>query len=114
MSLLTQTVPDSSLLINRITNQLKATPRQMMELLVNQWNFAYDSLWSSRGDITPAQKLLALGTDAAELFDTSAALTTFIISQCSGKRDDIVAAMTAKIAAIPAHTIHPDGTITLD
>lgn len=115
MSLLTaQPQTNDSQRLNRITEQLKFAPRQILEMLVNQWNHSYDSLWSTRGDITVAQKLEALGTSAAELFASSEALTIFIITQCTGKRPDIISDITAKVNAIPAHTTHADGTITLN
>lgn len=117
MSLFTQApIPNLSRL-DRITDQLKSSPLNILNLMVTQWNSAYDTLWSGcvgPEGITPAKKLAALGTNAVELFDSSAALTAFIITQCAGKRLDIIAAMEAKIAAIPKFSRHANGSITLD
>jgi len=115
MSLLTQnTHPDITQRAARAAEQLKSVPQQMMEMMVNQWNTAYDNLWNTRGDVTSAMKLEAIGTSGAELFNASAAFTEFILVQCAGKRQDIVTTITTKVNAIPAHTIHSDGTVTLN
>lgn len=100
--------------IIRQTNQLKMVPRRMADQLISGWESSFDLLWGNQGEVTPAERIEALGTDAAELFASSGALVSFVIPLLSGKDDDTVARITAKVAAMPAITAHPDGTVTLE
>ena len=113
MSILTnQSVSDEQKLQRRAT-QIKSAPRQLAEMMMSQWLSSFDALWKS-GEFTPAQKLAALGTDAAEIFALNSQFVTFMVTQLTGKRDDLVAAIQAKVATIPACTIHEDGTVTIN
>ena len=86
--------------------------------MMRLWNSAFDALWTEETVdghlISVADKLAELGTDAKELFDINTAFTTFMLTQLTGKRDDMVARIQNKLATIPAFTAHEDGTITLD
>lgn len=113
MSLLTPQEPNEAMMLERRVTQIKNSPRQMTEMLVRQWMSAFDALWST-GKFTPQQKLEELGTDAAELFELNTAMVTFMVSQLTGKRDDLVQMVTEKVAQIPEHTVHEDGTVTIN
>ncbi len=115
MSILAQQnqTTDEVLLQNR-ANQIKAAPRQLAELMFNQWSASFNALWGQGGKFTPAQKLEAIGTDAAELFLINTQFVTFMVTQLTGKRDDLVAKIQELVATIPACTVHPDGTVTID
>lgn len=113
MSLLTPQEPNENVMLERRVAQIKNAPRQMTEMLVNQWMSAFDALWST-GKFTPQQKLEAIGTDAVELFELNTAMVQFMVSQLTGKRDDLVQLVMEKVAQIPEYTAHEDGTITID
>ena len=100
--------------INGQVAAVKIAPRRMTELMVKQWEQAFDALWLERDGITPVQRLAGLGTIAAELFEENTAFVSYLISRLTGKDDALVAKIMAKVATIPAHTVHEDGTVTLD
>ena len=100
--------------VKRFTDDILETPRETAEQLFQQWDHAVRMLWSKQGDITPEDKLAAIGTDAAELIAMSRALTAFLITICTGKRDDLVAKIETRLATIPAFTTHKDGTVTIN
>lgn len=114
MSLLTQQneLSDAQLLQRRV-QEIKSTPRKLTEQMYQQWLQGFNALWTD-GKFTAAQKLQALDTDAAELFALNTAFVTFMVTQLTGKRDDLVQHMQDKINAMPAYTIHDDGTVTLN
>jgi len=100
--------------VKRLTDDIVETPRDTAEQLFQQWDHAVRMLWSKQGDITPEDKLATIGTDAAELITMSRALTVFLTTICTGKRDDLVAKIDARLATIPAFTVQADGTVTID
>ena len=91
-----------------------ASSRRTAEQLVHQWDNSVRELWSPGGDITPADLLAAIGTEAGEMMALSRALTAFLISTLTGKRDDLIAVIERRLATIPAFTIGVDGTVTVD
>jgi len=95
-------------------SQIKSAPRRLTDLIVREWQRAFDLLWTPSNGVTPAARLTEIGTDAAELFAANAALTQFLVTMLTGKDDALVAEIAAKVATIPAFTVHPDGTVTLD
>jgi hypothetical protein len=114
MSLLTQqTQPSDAQLLQRRVQEIKSAPRKLTEMMYQQWEQSFNALWTT-GKFTPAQKLEELGTDAAELFELNSIFVTFMITQLTGKRDDLVQSIQEKVATIPEHTINEDGTVTLD
>jgi hypothetical protein len=113
MSLLSPELTDQEFLARRAT-QLKASPRNLTVKMFQHWMKSFNMLWDTNRSITPAQKLEALGTDAAELFELNAAFVTFMVTHLTGKRDDLVQAIQEKVASIPPHTVNADGTVTLD
>jgi hypothetical protein len=90
-----------------------ASSRRTAEQLVHQWDNSVRELWSPGGDITPAELLAAIGTEAGEMMNLSRALTAFLIATLTGKRDDLVARIEGRLATIPAFTTHKDGTVTI-
>ena len=95
-------------------SHMLASSRRTAEQLVHQWDSSVRELWSPGGDITPADLLAAIGTEAGEMMTLSRALTAFLISTLTGKRDDLVAIIERRLATIPAFTIGVDGTVTVD
>jgi len=100
--------------VKRLTDDILETPRETAERLFQQWDHAVRILWSKQGDITPEDKLAAIGTDAAELIAMSRALTAFLTTTCTDKRNDLVEKIEARLATIPAFTVQADGTVTID
>ena len=88
--------------------------RRTAEQLVYQWDNSVRELWSPGGDITPADLLAVIGTEAGEMMTLSRALTAFLVSTLTGKRDDLVAVIERRLATIPAFTTHEDGTVTIN
>ncbi|MDB4314419.1 hypothetical protein N9955_00040 [bacterium] len=93
-------------------NRIKQSPRRILDQIVNQWEQEFDNMWQDDGSVE--YRLEALGTDAEELLDRSAALVTFILGELSGEDEDLVDHIEAKISSIPAYTIAADGSVTLD
>lgn len=114
MSLLTQQneLSDAQLLERRV-QEIKSSPRRLAEQMYQQWEQSFNALWTE-GKFTVVQKLEALDTDAAELFALNTAFVTFMVTQLTSKRDDLVQKIQEKVATIPEHTINEDGTVTLD
>lgn len=99
--------------VEEVALRIKLQTAQVPQQIIRRWESIFNFLWSD-GVYTAEEKIAALGTDAGELFEANQALVDFIVAQLTGKRDDIVESINAKIAALPAYTIHPDGTVTLD
>jgi hypothetical protein len=78
------------------------------------WLTDFDTFWRTRNGIGPAEKLAVLGTLARKLFTISHGRHLTLIQALAGERDDLVQEIQAKLATIPAHTIHDDGRVTLD
>jgi hypothetical protein len=103
----------------RQTAILLSTPRQVIEQMYFQWTQAFDLLWGNLGEVTPEQRLTALGTQGGELMTRSGDLVTFLLTQLSdgqgGTSDPaMTSAITERIAAMPATTIKADGSVTID
>lgn len=113
MSILTPIEQTSADRLAAEAKNIKFAPAMMTDNLLRRWNLAFDALWTT-SEFTPAEKLAAMGVDAAELFALNQAFTVFLIGQLTGKRDDLVAEIVAKLAAIPPFTANADGTVTLN
>ena len=113
MSLLNGQIENSELNQLKLIEQMKQVlemPSQMVGFLYTRWRDSFEAL---HGDpATRPQKLQILGTNAVELFQLNAALTQFMIGQLSGKRDDLVAEIGARLATLPQFNFNPDGTVT--
>ena len=96
-------------LIQKMKQVLEA-PFQMLRSLYTLWSDSFEAL---HGDpATRPQKLQILGTNAVELFQLNDALTQFMISQLTGKRDDLAAEINTRLATLPQFNFNPDGTVT--
>jgi hypothetical protein len=113
MSLLNSQIQNSELILGQLIQQMKQVlemPSRMVEFLYINWSQSFEAL---HGDpsLRP-QKLQILGTNAVELFQLNGALTQFMIGQLTGKRDDLVAEIGARLATLPQFNFNPDGTVT--
>ena len=93
---------------------ISQAPRRIADSLFQAWKANFDLLWTPAGGVTPADRLAALGTDAAELFEANTALVQFMLAVIGDKDPDMTAQITRRVASIPAFTVHRDGTVTLD
>lgn len=113
MSLLNNQLNNSQLNQLKLVEQMRGVlemPSQLAGLLYTRWSESFEVL---HGDpATRPQKLQILGTDAVELFELNAALTQFMLSQLTGKREDLVAAINARLATLPQFNFNLDGTVT--
>lgn len=107
------TIPIESRLRGQVA-QIRSAPRRLAESIIAQWESAFNMLWLVKDGVTPAMRLEELGSDAAALFQANAALTQFLVSMLTGQDDELVAEITAKVLSIPPHTVHEDGTVTID
>ena len=83
----------------------------MTDRLLKTLNAGLGEIWDAED---PAAVLAELGTDAEEAFMLSAATVELFAAILPGSRDTELAALLAKVEAIPAFTIKSDGTVTLD
>ena len=113
MSLLNNQIENPELAHAELIQQMKRVlqmPMEMVGFLYTRWRDSFEAL---HGDpATRPQKLQILGANAVELFQLNAALTQFMIVQLSGKRDDLVAEISARLATLPQFNFNPDGTVT--
>jgi hypothetical protein len=113
MSLLNSDIKSPELaqidLIEQMKQVLEA-PGVIVGFLYTNWKNSFESL-HGQPSLRP-QKLEILGTNAVELFQLNAALTQFMISQLTGKRDDLVAEINARLVTLPQFNFNPDGTVT--
>lgn len=111
MSILSPSTQQQKTEAEESRDRLIQSVQQLVQSVVVQWRRSYSILWEGSD---PAAVLELLGEDAAELFALNTALVTFMLSELSGKRDDLAQEISDLVAAIPAHTVHQDGTVTLD
>ena len=96
----------------RTARELLAAPTQTRDVLLGQLDDASQRLWNSPD---PTAVLAALGADAAALFRDNADFGTMVAQFLTLKNDTAGLARLQIIARrIPAHTVHEDGTVTLD
>ena len=101
--------------LEQALNMLRSGPVRLVDLMAIQWQQMFWALWRNDGPgAGPAEKLEALGTDAAELFQYSADLLTFIIEHIQEDNPALAAKLQAIAAQRLAYTINEDGTVTLD
>lgn len=113
MSLLNNQITSPELAQAELIQQMKRvleSPAQLAGLLYTVWMENFDAL--HRDPSTRAQKLQILGPNAVELFELNSALTQFMIAQLTGKRDDLVAEINARLATLPQFNFNQDGTVT--
>jgi len=80
----------------------------------NNWINGFNEFWSTVNGIGPAEKLAGLGGSAGRLFQLSGRRVAELIEALQYSRPDKVQEIQARLATIPAHTIHDDGRVTLD
>lgn len=95
----------------RAARQVKRATSQMAYQLIQSWNHGWDLIWSSED---PAAVLAELGTDASEIFELNEQLVAYFVSSLTGRRQEDLDAILAKVAAKPATTTAEDGTVTID
>ena len=80
----------------------------------NNWIQDFNEFWATANGIGPAEKLAGLGTRAARLFVLSGERVAGLLNALQYSRPDKVQEIQARLATLPAHTIHEDGAVTLD
>ena len=113
MSILKQNHSDPISPALRATTQIKNRAARLAETIIREWEHGFDALWNNP-QATPAEILAELGTDAAEVFELSSATFQFMAAILSGRLDEKLADIQAKIAEKPATTVHEDGSVTID
>ena len=99
--------------LDRQTRQILTSPRHIAEQMARSWINAFDTLWQTNGEVTPADKLAAIGTDGQELMESSEALVTFIASVLSGKDDVLLGEVLSRVETMPELLVGEDGTVTI-
>jgi hypothetical protein len=95
----------------RAARQIRRATSQMAYQLIQSWNHGWDLIWSSED---PGAVLAELGTDAAEIFELNEQLVAYFVTTLTGRRQEDLDAILAKVAAKPATTIAEDGSVTID
>lgn len=95
----------------RSAKQVKRATSQMAYQLTQSWNHGWDLIWASED---PAAVLAALGTDAGEIFELNEDLIAYFNTTLTGRKQDELDAIMAKVAAKPATTTAEDGSVTID
>jgi hypothetical protein len=80
----------------------------------NNWIQDFNEFWATVNGIGPAEKLAGLGNRAGRLFQLSGRRVAELIEALQYSRPDIVQAIMERLATLPSHTIHEDGTVTLN
>ena len=91
--------------------RILSTASTMADNIIMLWHSGWDSIWDAPD---PATVLAELGTEAGEVFALNEDVIAFFGSSLTGRRQEDLDAITAKVLAKPATTTHPDGTVTID
>ena len=92
-------------------SEVKTTPSSIASSILFKWHAGWDKVWSAPD---PSAVLAELGTDAAEVFQLNEEIIAFLNTSLAGRRQADLDEVNAKVAAKPATTTHPDGTITIN
>ena len=111
MSLLNVTPRQEPSSESRAADSIRRSAKTMTDRLLKTLNAGLSDIWDAED---PAAVLAELGTDAEEAFLLSSETVKLFTAILPGSRDAELATLLAKIEAIPAFTIHSDGTVTLD
>lgn len=114
MSILTKPNQNNQPTVNMVAERIKKSAAQTAEQMFFGWSQTFQLLWRSGGLFAPAEKLAALGTEAGELFDLNGSMVAFMITNLTGKRDDIVEEIQNLVASMPPLTVNEDGTVTIN
>jgi len=112
MSILGQNHSDPVTPAARSATQIKNRTSRLAEHIVREWEHSFDAIWNNQS-ATPAEVLTELGTDAAEVFALNTEFVTFMGVILPTRLDDEWARIQAKLNSIQAHTVNPDGTVTI-
>jgi hypothetical protein len=92
-------------------NELTTIPDSSFQTNLLMWEAGIDALWN---ELT-AEKLAALGTRAAALFEHSRAWAQFLMERATFAGDqNAVDRIASRVASLPPFTVNGDGTVTLD
>lgn len=92
--------------------QVLRTPAQTADVILGQLNDGVERIFSNQN---PQAVLDALGTQAGKVFAINAAFSQMVAQLLTSEGDTVrLARLQAILARIPAHTVHEDGTVTID
>lgn len=92
--------------------QVLRAPAQTADVILGQINDGIGRIFSSEN---PQAVLEAMGTNAGKVFAINAAFAQMVAQLLTQEGDTVrLARLQAILSRIPAHTIHEDGTVTLD
>ena len=112
MSILGQQHNDPVTPALRASTQIKNRTARLAEHVIREWQHGFDALWHNP-QATPAEVLEQLDTDAAEVFELSAATVQFLTNILSDRSPEDWQRISEKVAALPELIKHDDGTITI-
>lgn len=92
-------------LINLSLTKIKGSLQATYVQNVTVFNDVYNELWSEKDGITPQDRLNALGTDAAELFNIALAF---------GQAINSIHPDSVPLQPKMPVTVHEDGTVTIN
>lgn len=113
MSILGQNHSDPVTPAARAATQIKNHTSRLAQMIVREWEQGFDAIWNNP-NATPAEVLVELGTDASEVFELNTEFVAFMGAILPNRLDDEWARIQEKLTVIQAHTVNPDGTVTLD
>lgn len=92
--------------------QVLRAPAQTADVVLNQLNDGIERIF---GNQNPQAILDAMGPKAAKVFALNGAFGQMVAQLLQSEGDTVrLARLQAILSRIPAHTIHEDGTVTLD
>lgn len=92
--------------------QVLRAPAQTADVILGQLN---DGIGRIFGNENPQAVLDAMGSNAAKVFAINSAFSQMVAQLLTSENDTVrLARLQAILARIPAHTIHQDGTVTID
>lgn len=78
--------------------------------IVRCWHEGWDLIWDHDD---PQEVLNALGEDASEVFEINEQTVSFLANVLSGRKQDQIDAILAKVAAKPATQTDENGNVTI-
>jgi len=92
--------------------QVLRTPGQTADVILGQLQDGMDRLW---GAPDPQAVLDAMGTKAGKVFALNTAFAGMVAALLTQEGDTArLARLQGILSRIPAHTVHEDGTVTID
>jgi hypothetical protein len=93
--------------------ELRLALPTITEIIFRQWAISMDKFWKYDPNLTVQERFDYLGNKSAEVFQYNTLLFEFLVTNLTGKRDDLVVKMMEKLEMIQPYTINQDGTITI-